>query len=88
MKSSGSTGRRAIGALVHAGNRGKVALALGALALAGVTLGLHFGLFAGPRPPEPTLTDDDLAIRKQSDELSRAALEKARNNPNVSIGQN
>jgi hypothetical protein len=83
-----STGRRAVGARVHAGSKAKIALALGALAVASVTLGLHFGMFSFSRPPQPQLTDDELAIQKESDALSLATLEKARHNPNVTIGQN
>lgn len=68
--------------------RSKAALALAALALGGLSLALHFGVFSRKAPTKDQLSQDELAIRAESDILARETLEKARKNPNITTGTN
>lgn len=66
----------------------KLIVAIVALVAAGIALAWHFGLIGGgkPKPLPGPVTQEEQQIQDESERISREALEKAKKDPNVTIG--
>lgn len=73
------------------GNSDKIKLIVAVVALvaAGLVLAWNFGLLGGGSKPKPLpgpATQEEQEILDESDRISREQLEKAKKDPNVTIG--
>jgi len=66
----------------------KLIVAVVALVAAGIALAWNFGLLGGskPKPLPGPATAEEQQILDESDRISRETLEKAKKDPNVTIG--